>query len=147
MKLEFDTTGAGDVISCLVPSLSVNMKCQAIENLATVDDCKGEPPTIHFMWGASMKMVCVMKSVNTTYTKFHPLGWPIRATMTVSLLEVEDPELYTVALNMPIGTIISTAGAACLTQVVPDPENWREAAEENNIDNPRQLPPGTTVVI
>jgi hypothetical protein len=92
MTLIFDTTGKdggpGD-------AEDVRGHTKGIEKMAFTEkpgkEDKQPPPTVLFQWGQGLKMTGVIKSVNTTYTKFRSDGIPVRAEVQVQMIEIVDP--------------------------------------------------------
>jgi len=109
---------------------------------------EGAPPRCKFVWG-NFSFVCILKSVDVTYTVFLPNGTPVRATASVKLLQIEEQSMY--PPQNP-----TTRSAARKTWVVRegetldwiahqeygDPALWRFIAQTNHLDNPRDLHPG-----
>lgn len=60
--------------------------CQALEFLGD----KNRPPTYIFIWGSQKYLRCFVESVKYKLTLFLPDGTPVRATMDLTLKEVDD---------------------------------------------------------
>ncbi len=109
------------------------------------------PPILLFSWGG-VNFKCVLDSVSQRFTMFLSEGTPVRATLSVTFKEYE-PVQIEIKRGLFIGppsvrnflageTISGIAG-----EVLGDPAAWREIANLNNIDHPRKIPPGTSLII
>jgi nucleoid-associated protein YgaU len=121
---------------------------------------KARPPKVLFMWGTSpseakFTFQSVVQSVSAKYTLFLANGTPVRATLNVTLLQVEDgtdlgsqnptsggvggEQVWTVQEGETLALIAyKTLGATA---------EWRRIAAANNLANVRRLSPGTVLVI
>jgi LysM repeat protein len=117
------------------------------------------PPVVQLSWGpanpdSGFPFVCVLASLKQNFVLFASDGTPVRAKLSVSFTEFALPvqdeqkaprrgsspaQTYTVRAHDTLNGITSA--------VWQDPTNWRLIAEQNDIDNPRILTPGTTLVI
>jgi hypothetical protein len=109
------------------------------------------PPILIFSWG-QLNFQCVLDSVSQRFTMFLTDGTPVRATLSVTFKEYQPVEIEIrrgLFIGAPIvesvvsgDTLSSIAG-----RVLGDPGAWREVAELNNIDDPRRLPPGISLIL
>ena len=130
-----------------------------LEGLAMVDSSteggakKPRPRFVRFGWGRETLFKSVIKSLDTTYTLFHPDGRPARAKIKVSLDEVPDE---------PGGQNPTSGGERGLRShlVLPGEtldliayrelgaaQHWKHIAETNGIDDPWALRPGQRLVV
>jgi nucleoid-associated protein YgaU len=145
----------------------VSKYTKKIFDLMKVDDSlkdkkskKARPPKVLFMWGTSpneakFTFQSVVQSVSAKYTLFLSNGTPVRATLNVTLLQVEDgtdlgaqnptsggvggERVWTVQEGETLGLIAyKTLGATA---------DWRAIARANNLQSVRRLQPGTVLVI
>ena len=117
----------------------------------------GQPPACRLVWGQDSKFHfdCYILSCTINYTLFNENGVPIRATATLSLKEVADPEDLG-------GTNPTSQGEPGRKMYVVnegdrldwiayreynDAREWRRIAEANHITNPLALQPGMTLII
>jgi hypothetical protein len=114
------------------------------------------PPLLSFMWGSSKALegfLGYLSSVAVNYTLFRMDGTPIRATCTISLIEVPDPPARTnptsggqAGLHAHVliegETLQSVAWAEYRR-----PDFWRALAAFNGIDDPFRVPPGTRLLL
>ncbi len=114
---------------------------------------KGEPPTVAFEWG-NLYFKSVITSMSEKFTLFTDEGIPLRCTVQITLRQYEDAE----EVAPQTGTQASTAPPVTNTQVREgdrmdhiaannggNPSDYRQIAENNNIDNPMRIPPGTVL--
>jgi nucleoid-associated protein YgaU len=118
------------------------------------DAKKARPPRVQFFWSDTPKpFPAVIKTLNVTYTLFHPDGRPARATINLTLQEIKDVKgkqnptsggqeglrSHRVTPGETLDMIAySELGAAT---------HWRYIAELNNIDDPLGIQPGQHLVI
>lgn len=142
MELFFDTfekkKDVRDEICKITSLLDKDLKTQA-------------PPILLFSWG-KFNFKCVLESVGQRFIMFLQDGTPVRAKLSVSFKEYEavDFEIkHGLFMGPPIvRNIIEGENLSDIAgEVLGDPGAWREIAEVNNIDNPRNLKPGMTLII
>jgi LysM repeat protein len=117
------------------------------------------PPVVELSWGQAQSGVgfpfkCVLESLKQQFTLFTSDGMPVRAKVSVSFKEYEQPkeeqqkeprrssypaQTYTVRE----GETLSGIAAA----VWNDPAKWRVLADANEISNPRVLQPGQALIV
>jgi hypothetical protein len=129
----------------------VRLNTRRVTALLNSDPTTKAPPILLFAWGG-LNYQCVLESVGQRFTMFLEDGTPVRATLTVSLKEYRPAEIdIRRGLFLAPPTVRNIVAGETLSQIagetLGDPEAWREIAEANNIENPRQLTPGTTLVI
>ncbi len=109
------------------------------------------PPILLFSWG-QFNFKCVLDNVNQRFTMFMSDGTPVRATLSVNFKEFQPIEIE-IRRGLFIGppTIQTLIEGQTLSgiagEILGDPGSWREIAELNNIDDARNIPPGTNLVI
>ncbi|MGH8899277.1 MAG: LysM peptidoglycan-binding domain-containing protein [Egibacteraceae bacterium] len=110
---------------------------------------KPVPPFVKFCWGTTIEFTAVLKSVNAKYTLFTSEGAPLRAVCTISLEEFpeqagrQNPTSGGLApLRMHTVVAGDTLQSVAYTEY-GSPTLWRAIAEENQIDDPLRLRPGT----
>lgn len=130
------------------------------------------PPILLFSMGA-FQFQCVLVEVNQRFTMFAREGTPVRATLSVRFQEYARIDIqiergfffgpptlqqmsraaietargvsskgFSAHLVIPGDTLSGLAGA-----YLGDPSLWRVIAEANDIDDPFDLPPGTSLTI
>ena len=110
---------------------------------------KGQPPAVAFDWG-KMHFKAIITSMSHSYTLFSEKGIPLRCAVDVSLQQyVEDPN--------PSGQPQASTGAPStpttavqgqrLDNIASNPNDQRKIAEQNNINNPLNVPRGTKLKV
>lgn len=121
--------------------------------LMDIDPEEHAPPPCLFIWGLFI-FPCVIQSVTKKFTMFLPEGIPVRATLSITLKEYKDYETQ-------LKETIRHSSDRSKTRLVKegdslwliaareygDPLFWRHIAQENDIDNPRQLVPGMELTV
>ncbi len=123
------------------------------KGLMDIDSDLHAPPVCIFIWGAYI-FPCIIERATKKFTMFHPDGFPVRATLNVTLKE------YIEVVTQLKETSLQSADRTKRWQVkegdslwsIADEEYgdaaiWRPIADANDIDNPRLLEPGMELVI
>jgi nucleoid-associated protein YgaU len=165
LELFFDTTESGMGLNVT----SVTTLTDRIYELVKIEPDRHAPPVCAFVWdrrfpgsdvsdhvGSQKRndFQCIVESVRQRFTLFNPVGVPLRATLTVTLREYKtlDEQLSQLNLNSPDrtrsyiverGDTLSSIAARHYRQ----PGEWRHIAEENGIEDPRRLTPGTFLTL
>jgi hypothetical protein len=126
---------------------------EPLRKLMNVNGDIHAPPILRLVWNGVL-FVGVLENLTVTFILFTPQGVPIRAKLSVSLMEYEkvetqlasrprsSPDVDKIHVVRRGDTLASVAILA-----YNDPTEWRQIAERNNIDDPRGLPPGATLEI
>lgn len=116
---------------------------------------KLRPPKVKFHWGLTWSFKAVITNMTQKFTLFLPTGTPVRATVDVTLQQIEDEGRFP-GQNPTSGgaggrrTHVVAAGETIdwiAFQELGDSSAWRRLAEANGITNPLALTPGTTLVV
>lgn len=111
------------------------------------------PPGIQFSWG-SFLFEGVMDSMDETLEFFSDDGRPLRATVSIALSRQEitftRPDPVDATGNSPTGTQpLQSSRAGDSVQKMAGRSgkqaDWKQIAAANDIENPRQLAPGTLI--
>jgi contractile injection system tube protein/LysM domain-containing protein len=107
-------------------------------------------------WGSHRRtsFTGVAESVRQRFTMFSPEGVPLRATVTLVLREFRPIEQQLDELNLSspdrthrhrlaVGETLSALSARYYGR----PSEWRQIADENEIEDPRRLAPGRVLTI
>jgi len=152
MQLFFDTFESGQDVR--------QQYTNALWKLAMVDSSlrdqrtrKSRPPKCEFRWGNTWSFKAVVVQISQKFTLFLPDGTPVRATVDLTMKQIDDEGLYprqnptsgggeghrvrTVRLGERLDWIAA--------QEYGDSSHWRFIADENNIDNPNELRPGAVL--
>jgi hypothetical protein len=137
----------------------VRVQTRKVAELARFDGNLHRPPVCLVTWGGTgqeydLPFRGVVTSLTQKYTLFLPDGTPVRATLDLTFKEYEKPGRQERArpTHSPDrrrtrrvkrgDTLWSIAG-----DVYEDPARWRPIAQANGIANPRELVPGTELLI
>ncbi len=121
---------------------------------STVGDAKTpSPPLVDVSWGNLVTEPCLVKKVSVTYTHMLPNGDPVRMKVTVELLGAAFETRRTNPTsggrsNRKTHTLLSgetLAGVAY--NEFNDAGLWRAIAEENEIDDPMRVAPGSVLLL
>lgn len=110
-------------------------------------------PIVIFGWGSTTSFPAFVKQVQVKYTLFKPDGTPIRATCSVTLEEVPDPQRRqnpTSGGDTAHRTHTVVAGetlASVAWDTYRDPTLWRALAERNGVDDPMRLAHGMRLMV
>jgi nucleoid-associated protein YgaU len=144
IQLFLDTTDSGE---------DVNNYLKKIHALIDVDGDLHAPPVCQFQWG-SLIFDCVLTSLTQQLLLFDTSGKPLRATVDVVFKAYRNAEIqlkkikhstadYTKYRTFVQGDRLSSIAG----EEYRDPGMWRLIAEENNINDPLSVAPGTVLKI
>lgn len=125
-----------------------------IDDLLTVDGDLHAPPICKFAWGNLVDFRSVLESASKQFTMFDRDGLPVRARVSVSFKRY-DPPTRERADNPRASADRTTVWQVTEGDTLPliaaeeygDAGKWRPIAEENGIENPRELEPGSDLVV
>jgi Contractile injection system tube protein/LysM domain len=126
-----------------------------IVTLTQIQRDRGQPPICEISWGkapvnSDFPFIGVVTSLTQEFTQFSRDGKPVRATLNVTFREFFDPELDLRKTDPELTTQIVRSGMT-LSSMTADlhhnPKLWRIIAEANEIDDPRHLEVGQTLII
>lgn len=122
-----------------------------VYKLMNVDGSLHAPPLATFEWGA-VKFEGYVTSVKQTFTKFTYKGTPVRARLEVTFTAAQgcNEQLRKEPRNSPDRTKFRRMSegdtlTALAAAEYGDPEQWREIARANNIENPRLIKSGSSL--
>lgn len=115
---------------------------------------KSRPPIVSFRWGKTWSFKAVIKSISQKFTLFTADGTPVRATLQLTLQQVQQDGTYPPQNPTSVAEVErvhvvgpgETLDGIAFT-VYGDPMRWREIAEYNNLENPMRLQPGQKLAI
>jgi hypothetical protein len=159
LELFFDTTDYGmtdDVHD-------VRVETKKVYALTKVDSETHAPLRFLLEWGEAEHLSSydwrtppwmVMESVSHEFTLFSPSGMPLRAKLSTVMREawtIEEQLTETPRHSSDRTKVRRVQRGQSIVQLADaeysDPREWRAIAEENEIDNPRFLEPGVTLII
>ena len=144
MDLLFDTSQSGE---------DVRNKTLAISKMMQVPN-KNASPNVQFSWGTFV-FRGIIQSMDETIDLFSERGVPLRATVALRMSGVDlEPQKPGASGGFGIGVSVGTTPLT-LTQAGDTLQSltgragisgsWKGVASANNIDNPRQMDPGTVL--
>lgn len=124
-----------------------------IKGLMAIYSDDHTPPVCAVTWG-SLYFKGYLENLNERFTMFSNEGVPLRAHLDVTFKKVETVEEFlkgasfqsadrTKARVLKEGEQLWTIAS----NEYDDPGNWRPVAKANNIDNPRKVKPGTSLIV
>ena len=124
-----------------------------LANLAEVNRHLHRPPICDLRWGQFDIFTGVLTSLDQRFTLFLENGTPVRATLSCGFLGVSlesgsrqrEPQSSDVAKTRRVRR--NETLHAIAAEEYRDPAMWRPIARANGIVNPRDLQPGTVLVI
>jgi len=128
---------------------------------ATGDTNSARPPTVTFSWGQTVTFTAVCRNLAVSYTLFRPDGTPIRAFVSLTLMQVEKADSRSGSGAAAAQNPTTRASGRLSVHVVQegdsltsiaynaykDPTRWREIAEANSIDDPFRLRRGQALTV
>lgn len=159
VELMFDDSDGehGDVRKATDPLFAA----MEVDQSRATEKNSGRPPTIEFGWGTATTFKAVIESLSVQFTMFKGDGTPIRASASLSLMQVEKA----VGKSKSSGersqnpTTRGTRGLRNHTvrdgdsiqsiaySAYGDATRWRAIAEANDIDDPLSVTRGTVLSI
>jgi hypothetical protein len=127
--------------------------CDKLFELAAVDKTLHRPPLVLFKWG-NQTFKGVIESLSVRYTMFHTSGKPCRAVANVSIKEAktakeqveekprESPD-HSKRRTLKHGETL----ALLAHEEYDDPAEWRRIADANGIVDPKDVQPGTVLLL
>lgn len=142
MELFFDTyTNKG--------GSDVRNETNKIARLLEIDRELHAPPPVKFVWGR-LDFHAVIERLTQRFTMFREDGVPVRATLNVTFKEYKTiQEQLSPKPNQSSDwtkrRVVADGDRLSLIAAIEygDPAEWRLIADENEIENPRLLQPGT----
>ena len=140
-----DTASVADTTEALLEC------CSPTPESLQADNPSG--PFVLFGWGNRTSFSAVITSVSVTYTMFRPNGEPYRASVTLSLEEVDvatprqNPTSGGLAARRTHTVVEGESLALIAAREYRRPSEWRILAAANGIDDPMRLQSGRTLMI
>jgi hypothetical protein len=165
LELFFDTTEDG-MGTAATPVTTLTNQFYALVKMSGSEHA---PPRCRFGWGDEFPGLiqqegtvsgtrkafdCIVENVEQRFTLFSPEGVPLRATLTVTLREYMSLETQLQRLNLRSADhtrVHTVRRGETLPQIAHDSYGnvalWRMIAQANSILRPRDLEPGTVLVL
>jgi nucleoid-associated protein YgaU len=132
---------------------TVEVALQQLRAFVQIDPDRHAPPVCRFQWG-STSFDGVVTSLKEKYSLFDEAGHILRARVTLALksyksVEVQLRELRRSSPDRTRVRVLREGERLDLiaNEAYGDPRLWQVIATANNIDRPRFVPPGTSLVI
>jgi len=144
MELFYDSTE---------PPSDVRDQTQKVVSLMEIDSTLHAPPVLRVSW-ASLQFRCVLARVSQKFIRFLEDGRPVRARLTVTFNEFLDPQTEAQQVNRQTadfskvhvvkrGETLSGIAFA----LYDNPASWRPIAIANDLDDPRDISVGQSLLI
>lgn len=124
-----------------------------ITGLMDIDPGTHAPPVLLVTW-ASLSFTCVLSAATQRFVMFLADGTPVRARVAVTFTEWRNSDLDAREVKRETADyshvhVVADGDtlAGIAADVYGNPATWRPLALANDIDDPRQLPPGATLLV
>jgi hypothetical protein len=150
LEMFFDATAKHD--GSVVAAVDKLFSCCVATDKTHAND-KPMPPLVKFKWGAITSFPAYVTSVSAKYTLFSADGTPIRATCTVSIVEMpgemkkQNPTSGSLAARSMHRMIVGDTLASVAYAEYGDPTLWRPLATFNRVDDPLRIPLGSVMLL
>lgn len=120
-----------------------------IDKLLGPDSEEHAPPLVKVVWPNTLSFDALLTKADKSFTMFLPDGTPVRATVNCTFKEVKPSdyrdEVKAESTDKSKSRVLTEGDTLWLVaaEEYEDPNHWRTIAEANDIDNPREVPPGT----
>ncbi len=135
------------------PGSDVRAQTQKVVSLLDIDSNLHAPPVLVVSW-SSLQFRCVLARVSQKFIRFLSDGTPVRARLTVTFNEFIDPETEAQQVNRQtadFSKVHVVKRGETLTQIASalydNPASWRPIAIANDLDDPRDISVGQSLLI
>jgi hypothetical protein len=132
---------------------TVKGRIDEIANLLEIDGELHAPPHVRFVWG-HLSFKAIFEKLSRKITLFQPDGTPARATLNVSFKEyktlpefVNEPRRQSADKSKRRVIVGSDSLWLMAAREYGDPALWREIADRNDLDDPRDIEAGQWVLV
>lgn len=156
MELYFDTYAKSSRHGRVTQGEDVRVYTRRIANLMEIDAELHAPPICEFTWGPPLgtpegvQFTGIIEKISQKFTFFLDDGTPVRATLNVTFKEYKTvqqqlAEIGRQSADRTKRREFKEGDALWLYAAAEygDPELWRVIADENRLENPRIVEPGT----
>ena len=144
MELFFDTSEPGS---------DVRAETQKVVSLLDIDSNLHAPPVLIVSW-SSLQFRCVLARVSQKFIRFLNDGTPVRARLTTTFNEFIDPQTEAQQVNRQtadFSKVHVVKRGETLTEIATalydNPASWRPIAIANDLDDPRDISVGQSLLI
>jgi len=128
-------------------------RLEDISKLLEIDRDLHAPPSVRFNWGP-FEFFAVIEKLSRKVTMFHPDGSPARLTLSVSFKEyrtlrqqLEDPRRESADKTKRRVVVGREQLWSIAAREYDDPNEWVRIAQENDLDDPRDIRAGDWLVL
>jgi nucleoid-associated protein YgaU len=155
MELFLDTLEAHSESSRVLNQAGEDVRhlTRQITDLMNINASTHAPPVLLFTW-ASLSFTCVLARASTKFILFRPNGTPVRARLQVTFNEFRNVDLEAKEVKRETADYSKlhvVTGGETLSSIAyakyGDPALWRPIALANNIDDPRSLLVGLSLLV
>ena len=132
---------------------SVKDRIDELASLLEIDNDLHAPSPVAFVWG-KLYFKAIIEKLSRKITMFHPDGRPARATLSVSFKEyktlpelVRDPPLQSSDKSKRRVVVGLDSLWLLAAREYDDAALWREIANHNDLDDPRDIRPGDWLTV
>jgi hypothetical protein len=132
---------------------SVKERLDDMALLLEIDRQLHAPPPVRFIWGR-LTFKAIIEKLSRKISLFQPDGTPARASLNVTFKEyktivelVNDPKLESADKSKRRVMVGLDSLWALAAREYDDPAFWRQIAEYNDLDDPREISPGDWVMV
>jgi hypothetical protein len=132
---------------------SLRDRVDEIAALLEIDSKIHAPPIVRFVWG-KLSFKAIIEKLTRKLTLFQPEGVPARATLSISFKEYRtlpelliNPRLQSADKSKRRVIVGNDSIWLLASREYLDAKRWREIAEYNDLDDPRDIAPGDWVTI
>jgi nucleoid-associated protein YgaU len=132
---------------------SVKDRLDELAQLLEIDRELHAPPTVQFVWG-KLHFTAILEKLSRKITLFRPDGTPARATLNVAFKEykrledlVNDPRLESADKSKRRVMVGNDSLWALAAREYGDVTRWRDIAERNDLDDPRDIHAGDWLLV
>ena len=126
----------------------VRERVDEIANLLEIDNNLHAPPIVRFVWG-KLSFKAIIEKLTRKMTLFQPGGIPARATLNISFKEYRtlpelliNPRLQSSDKSKRRVVVGDDSLWMLASREYDDVRRWREIADQNELDDPRDIAPG-----
>ena len=132
---------------------SVRARLDDLASLLEIDRDLHAPPPVQFVWGR-LTFKAIVEKLSRKITLFQPEGIPARATLNVTFKEyktltelINDPRLQSADKSKRRVIVGRDSLWALAAREYDDPARWRDIADHNDLDDPRDVRAGDWVTV
>lgn len=132
---------------------SVRERVDQIAALLEIDNNLHAPPVVRFVWG-KLSFKAIIEKLTRKMTLFQPGGIPSRATLNISFKEYRtlpelliSPRLQSADKSKRRVVVGQESLWMLASREYGDVRRWRDIAEHNELDDPRDIAPGDWLAI